>query len=714
MKITKVTGLFYAVLALGISSVITQIIYIREFLNVFYGNELIFGIILASWMSLTAVGAYVGKYSVRIKRRERYLIILQIFSAVFPLLTVFLLRWLRNVIFPAGVMLNIPDGIIISFSFLAPYCLISGFLFTFFCISLSENLKSNQIGRVYYYDTLGSIIGGLVFNFILVFLLNSLQSLYILLFVNLSAGLAISIINKRRKATILLVTLIAGFLVLTLSYDLEKYTKERQFKGQELIFYKDTPYGNLVVTKSGEQLNFFDNSMLVFSTENVTENEEAVHYAMLQHRNPKKVLLLSGGVNGLAKEIIKYPVDSIDYIEINPVLVELGKKYTKNLESPKIVIKNEDARFFIKRTEEKFDVVIIALPEPSTAQMNRFYTLEFFTELKKRLNKDAVISFGLLPTDDYVSTEARSINSVIYNTLNKVFKNILIIPGNRNYFLASDAPLRSDITALIAEKKIENIYVNPYYLDDSNINVRMKYIMKNIDKNTEINRDFRPVIYFHQLKYWMSHFKTNYYILFGIFVVLLLVFLVRLNPVNLCLFTGGFAASSIEVILLITFQIIYGYVFQMIGIIIMLFMAGLALGSFIINKKTKTYSVTKYLKIQSAIALYSIALPFILMLLNLAGKSPVLIQATFMVLILIIGGLTGMAYSLSSKIVKKDISSVAAETYGADLSGSAIGALILSAFLLPLLGIFEVCFLIGLLNIFSGIILYSKRKKYHV
>jgi spermidine synthase len=714
MKITKVTGLFYAVLALGISSVITQIIYIREFLNVFYGNELIFGIILASWMSLTAVGAYVGKYSVRIKRRERYLIILQIFSAVFPLLTVFLLRWLRNVIFPAGVMLNIPDGIIISFSFLAPYCLISGFLFTFFCISLSENLKSNQIGRVYYYDTLGSIIGGLVFNFILVFLLNSLQSLYILLFVNLSAGLAISIINKRRKATILLVTLIAGFLALTLSYDLEKYTKERQFKGQELIFYKDTPYGNLVVTKSGEQLNFFDNSMLVFSTENVTENEEAVHYAMLQHRNPKKVLLLSGGVNGLAKEIIKYPVDSIDYIEINPVLVELGKKYTKNLESPKIVIKNEDARFFIKRTEEKFDVVIIALPEPSTAQMNRYYTLEFFTELKKRLNKDAVISFGLLPTDDYVSTEARSINSVIYNTLNKVFKNILIIPGNRNYFLASDAPLRSDITALIAEKKIENIYVNPYYLDDVNINIRMKYIMEHIDKNTEINHDFRPVIYFHQLKYWLSHFKTNYYILFGIFIVLLLVFLVRLNPVNLCLFTGGFAASSIEVILLITFQIIYGYVFQMIGIIIMLFMAGLALGSFIINKKTKTYSVTKYLKIQSAIALYSIVLPFILMLLNLAGKSPVLIQAAFMVLILIIGGLTGMAYSLSSKIVKKDISSVAAETYGADLSGSAIGALILSAFLLPLLGIFEVCFLIGLLNIFSGIILYSKRKKYHV
>jgi len=100
------------------------------------------------------------------------------------------------------------------------------------------------------------------------------------------------------------------------------------------------------------------------------------------------------------------------------------------------------------------------------------------------------------------------------------------------------------------------------------------------------------------------------------------------------------------------------------------------------------------------------------MLLNLVGKNPIIVQVSFIILILIIGTLTGMAYSLSSKIIRKDISSIAAETYGADLFGSAIGALILSAFLLPLLGVFEVCFLTGLLNIFGGIILFIKRKNY--
>ncbi|NTW32084.1 MAG: fused MFS/spermidine synthase [Bacteroidetes bacterium] len=712
IKIKKESGFIYAVIALGFSSVIAQIIYIREFLNVFYGNELIFGLILSSWMVLTATGAYLGKYSSKIKKQERYLIILQIFSAFFPLVTVFLLRWFRYVIFPVGSMLSIPNGIFLSLTFLAPYCIISGFLFTYFSIALSKMLNSNQISRVYYFDTVGSIIGGFVFNFILIYFLNGLQSLYILLFINLSAGLIISLINHRRKAIILIIILFSGFLVLTFSFNLEKYTKEKQFKNQELIYYKDTPYGNLVLTRTGEQLNFFENSMLLFSTENISDNEEAVHYAMLQHSNPEKVLLISGGVNGLAKEILKYPVDSIDYLEINPVLVELGKKYTKNLERPKIKIKYEDARFFIKRTTEKYDVVIIALPEPTTAQLNRFYTLEFFTELKKKLNNNGVISFALLSTAEYISPEVRNINSVMYNTLNKVFRNIIIIQGGKNYFIASDASLNANITELVEKRGIENIYVNKYYLNDSNIKVKMNTILKFIDKNSDINLDFHPVVYYHQLRYWMSHFKTNYYFLFGIFFLLLLVFLVRLNPVNLCMFTNGFAASSIEVILLITFQIIYGYVYQMIGVIIMLFMAGLALGSLYINKKAKIYSVIKFLKIQTGIVIYSFVLPFILIILNLLGKNPYIIEAAFIFLILVIGILTGMGYSLTSKISKKDISSIAAETYGADLFGSAIGALLLSAFLLPLLGIFEVCFLTGLINIFSGIILFAKRKNY--
>jgi hypothetical protein len=55
---------------------------------------------------------------------------------------------------------------------------------------------------------------------------------------------------------------------------------------------------------------------------------------------------------------------------------------------------------------------------------------------------------------------------------------------------------------------------------------------------------------------------------------------------------------------------------------------------------------------------------------------------------------------------------VAANLYSVDLIGSAIGALLASAYLIPLLGIFNLCFLIAGLNFISGSVSFVYRKKY--
>ena len=49
--------LFLSVCALGVSSIITQLTLMREFLSVFSGNEMIYGIILGSWLLLAGLGA---------------------------------------------------------------------------------------------------------------------------------------------------------------------------------------------------------------------------------------------------------------------------------------------------------------------------------------------------------------------------------------------------------------------------------------------------------------------------------------------------------------------------------------------------------------------------------------------------------------------------------------------------------------------------------
>jgi len=42
-----------------------------------------------------------------------------------------------------------------------------------------------------------------------------------------------------------------------------------------------------------------------------------------------------------------------------------------------------DGRLFLKTTQSTFDVVIVNLPEPQNAQLNRFYTVEFFARRRK-------------------------------------------------------------------------------------------------------------------------------------------------------------------------------------------------------------------------------------------------------------------------------------------------------------------------------------------
>jgi len=185
----------------------------------------------------------------------------------------------------------------------------------------------------------------------------------------------------------------AGFVLIT---DINKIAYNRLFPGQELIEQMDTPYNNLAISESEGQFNFYQNGTPLFSTGDMISNEENVHYAMLQHHNPKNVLLLSGGISGTIDEILKYNITSIDYVEADPGLIYLGNKYLKNLQKNKNVnIINQDARLFLKDYEKKYDVVLINLPDPSNTFLNRYYTIEFIEELKQRLTRSSVISINL-------------------------------------------------------------------------------------------------------------------------------------------------------------------------------------------------------------------------------------------------------------------------------------------------------------------------------
>jgi spermidine synthase len=170
----------------------------------------------------------------------------------------------------------------------------------------------------------------------------------------------------------------------------------------------------------------------------------------------------------------------------------------------------------------------------------------------------------------------------------------------------------------------------------------------------------------------------------------------------------GLAQMMLEVIILFAFQLLHGYIYAEISLIVTTFMAGLALGGAASNRlidnpgqrRRDTETQKKKVKprkilitVQTTIILYSGLLPFILLL---PIPAPTLV---FPLLALLAGFLTGMAFPVALALGQGNVSQRAGMLYGADLVGGCLGALLGAVFFIPLLGIPQTCAAVALVGL---------------
>ncbi len=703
---------FLSLMILGFTTVIMQIVVLREFMAVFYGNELVIGMTLAVWMTLTGLGAMGGRLADPDKVRGNLATPSLIVLSFLPFLTVFLLYFLRNIVFQPGSLPNILEIIISSLVLLSPFCLLSGFLFTHLSVRVSEQNKQNLISEAYAAESAGSIIGGILVSFILISFFSTFRILSFLLAINIlaisfSPGMGL----KPKWKTVSLILSFSFILFINIA-DLDRISRSFIFRNQELLFMKDTPYGNLSITETAGQLNFYENYKLMFATQDQAIAEEDVHYTMIQHPDPDSVLLVCGGISGTLSEIRKYDVELVDYVEINPWIIRIGKEFTSELDDNTINVISQDARRYIRNTDNKYDAVLINIPEPETAQLNRYFTLEFYTELKAVTNSTSVIGLALPSTMNYVSEEASVLYSSVYNTLTGLFDNLLFIPGsNSNYLLASDSQLSLDIPGMMEARGPETVYVNSYYLDSLSLAMRSREIAERIDAAVDMNTDFRPLGYYHHLRLWLSRYDMKYWIVIALTGILLIAAIIRSNVLTFGIFAGGFAASSIEILIIISFQIMYGYVYYFTGIIITFFMMGLVAGVVVYRKFFSHSNINHFILIQAGIGVYALLFPFVLILMQHSSPGDSLLPI-FVLLTMLIAALTAMLFSGAVKISRDSTVVTSARIYSYDLIGSATGALLVSVFLIPLAGIFQAACIIGIFNLVAALFAFLYRSKY--
>jgi spermidine synthase len=557
------------------------------------------------------------------------------------------------------------------------------------------------------------------------------------------SGLTSAATNALRREIFILtlVTCVAAFVWLAHS---DALSTALQFPGQNVLFRANSPYGRLVVTESGGETNFIENGIAVVSTPNVEQVEEAAHYAMVQRPDAQRVLLVSGGVAGVAKKILKYNVAGVDCVELDPLVIETGRRFLpEHFADPRIHVIATDARQFVRQTTNRYDVVILALPDPSTAQLNRFFTVEFFSGVKQVLADGGVLSFALGRYENYVSPELAQLLASAHRSLQQSFANILVLPGGRVFFLASDGPLHGDIAARIAAQNIPTKLVNRHYLDAMLTADRMADIQRAVSQPAALNRDFSPMLYFYHLRHWMSQFTLSFGALQAVLLLLLLVYLARLRGPALVLFASGFAGSALEIVLLLAFQVLCGSVYHQVGVIVTVFMAGLAVGAMLMNcssrrkealkswsdgvmecwdkpgrasapslhhSTTPTANHLSHLAFAiAAVALLLPALLFSLNRLNNAVPAFVVIKAVIALLTLILAVLVGAQFPLANQLQFDGTVTGASRLYTADFVGASLGALLASTLLIPLVGVMGVCLLTAAVNALAGGVLFWRK-----
>jgi spermidine synthase len=82
----------------------------------------------------------------------------------------------------------------------------------------------------------------------------------------------------------------------------------------------------------------------------------------------------------------------------------------------------------------------------------------------------------------------------------------------------------------------------------------------------------------------------------------------------------------------------------------------------------------------------------------------------FPLLTVVLATLVGMEFPLAGKADFRGTVATASRLYTADLVGACLGALLVSALLIPVVGVTAVCLLVGGLNALSGLVLLVRRQ----
>jgi len=687
----------WAIIGAGISSIAVQLVTIREFLSQFHGNEITISLVLFSWLVLTGLGSFIAK-AVRWASVTTFTLLSGLL-AFWPLPQLLLIRYFRESVFVHGASPGFNQIVFYILATTSVYCLLLGFILPYSLRVLHERGESFTSGGLYITDSIGDITGGILFSFVLVYSFTPFVTIAI------TSGILILVVLLfflmfRRFVLFLFGLVCAGlFCLFSLNGHFEKLTLSLQYG--EILRYVESPYGRIVITKEGPQHTFWESGTPFYSDADIVNSEEKIHYVLSQLDGVQNVLLVSGGLGETLLEVSKYAPASVDYVELDPNLTRVAQELGLIAQSPSLAIIHDDGRHYIKGSSKKYDAIVVGLPEPDTFQLNRFFTSEFFSMAKKALQKDGILSFNVDYSPNYLSDIQRRKLSILYSTAKQYFREVLVLPGEKAYFLCRDGELWTDVPARLALKSLATSYIDGFY--HGNVTQeRIEGLQKKLDPKAPANTDFEPRIMNALFQEWFAKHGSSPKVFGLVTLGLTILYVIFLRREEYVLFTTGLANMGVEMLIIFTFQVMYGYIYLKLGAIVTAFLMGLLPGAMLGNQ-FKGRGWIPF--IVSEIVLFSLLVIFYV---GISFSEGDISQSFFLGYGFIFSFFCGYQFPLAAGLIGEQ-ESPAAGCLAADFAGAAVGTLATGTLLIPMLGIQMAIIFLILVKISSNMIVLFPR-----
>lgn len=365
-------------------------------------------------------------------------------------LSVFLLQILKILFLPViSAQLSLQYGplVVSVILFLLPGLLLG--MLSPFVVKLQQIRMSSQgigqvTGDVFFWSTLGSIMGSLLtgFYFIPHFGLNQIIA---------GTGMLLSLIGLAGIGGVqktFFQTRIVVLLILLPIIQLGLVSMDKLARQDSIVYAEDGLYDSIVVYDGkyeGKKARFLqqatDESSAMYHESSELVYLYTKYYELYTLVNPdiNHALVIGGGAYSVPKALLQNDSDVIvDVAEIEPAMLDVAKKHFKVPDTPRLVNHVEDGRRFLQDTDTRYDIIFTDAFHTSIP--SHLTTKEFFAVTKEKLSDNGIYVMNIIgalnnKTPSFLMSEVKTFTSVyansylfaVYDTNSPYAQNMMLV-----------------------------------------------------------------------------------------------------------------------------------------------------------------------------------------------------------------------------------------------------------------------------------------------